>query len=395
MTGPAPSTAAMDILRRAHKSAEAGEYAAARQLLQALAELGNAEAQFRLGRLHSFGQGGPADPPEAARLYRLAAEAGHAQAQYSLAVLYAQGRGVEQDYAQAMRWYKEAGEAAAQAGTADALFMVGIMYANAEGVPADLSQARHWWERAAVHGHGLAMAHLGQMLRDGDLGPPDPAAASEWYVRAWQHQEPAKGAGGIDSMTPDLERLAEAGDARAEYALGVFDKIQRGDHAAGAARLQRAAALGHPGAQELLGFCYRDGEGVSKDDARAAELFTLAAEAGERGSQYLLGAYYAAGRGGLPRDLDLAIRWMRRAAEQGERKALHPLAQLLAARNRDRRDVNEAFQRLMQVAGFASDEEEFSLAAPDGSWSIWMTQRGTVSELKGVTVDELEGLPED
>lgn len=48
---------------------------------------------------------------------------------------------------------------------------------------------------------------------------------------------------------------------------------------------QRAARQGHPVAQYNLGLLYRDGSGVAKDEARAAEYFTLAAAQGNVAAQ--------------------------------------------------------------------------------------------------------------
>ena len=63
-----------------------------------LAEQGDAEAQYRLGRLYTKGLGVPQDYTQAADLYRKAAEQGNAAAQRNLGWLYTKGLGVPQDY---------------------------------------------------------------------------------------------------------------------------------------------------------------------------------------------------------------------------------------------------------------------------------------------------------
>ena len=50
------------------------------------------------------------DYAEAATSFRALAEKGDADAQYNLGVMYGKGQGVPQDYAEAMRWYYKAAE---------------------------------------------------------------------------------------------------------------------------------------------------------------------------------------------------------------------------------------------------------------------------------------------
>lgn len=82
----------------------------------------------------------------------------------------------------------------------------------------------------------------------------------------------------------ELEELADAGDADAEWQMGVR--------------------------------CH-DGEGVPQDDARAVQWFRLAAEHGNVAAQGALGAYYWRGRG-VPSDLSKAYLWSAIAMAQGD-----------------------------------------------------------------------------
>lgn len=67
----------------AHDSAD---YATARKELLPLAEQGNAQAQYRLGKMANLGQGLPPDKKEAARWFHLAAQQGLAAAQARWAI---------------------------------------------------------------------------------------------------------------------------------------------------------------------------------------------------------------------------------------------------------------------------------------------------------------------
>jgi TPR repeat protein len=374
----------MTQLDRAVAAYRAKDYATARKLSALLAEQGDSHARYLLGLMHSAGQGGRSDPAEAFRHYRTAAEAGHVVAQYCLAALYAQGRGVRQDYAAALRWYREA----AEGGDADAFFKVGVMYANGQGMPVDFAEARRWWARAAEQRHGEAMLFIGHLLRHGDGCAPDPAAAAEWYLKAWQVDNP-QAQGCALALVPELERLADGGAAAAQNILAVVHKFLTGNEAETLRRLNQAAAQGHAEALRLLAYCYEHGEGVKQDAARAAELYRRAAEQGDKFAQFNLAVFYADGRGGLPADVDEAIHWYRKAADQGVTEALQPLAELLARRNRDRDDANEAIQRLHMAAAAGAEDAEYRLVSGDGQWSVVMTNRGEVVTLKGITLDEL------
>ena len=59
---------------------------------------------YERGRAHLEGQGVPADPAHAVRLFRMAAREGHAGAQLELGLAYAVGRGARLDPVRAHQW---------------------------------------------------------------------------------------------------------------------------------------------------------------------------------------------------------------------------------------------------------------------------------------------------
>ena len=68
------------------------------------AEQGHSEAQFNLGLMHANGWGVPMSDEEAVTWYLLAAKQGYVEAQTNLAKSYQKGRGVEQNFAEAYTW---------------------------------------------------------------------------------------------------------------------------------------------------------------------------------------------------------------------------------------------------------------------------------------------------
>ena len=132
----------------------------------------------------------------------------------------------------------------------------------------------------------------------------------------------------------DLRARAEAGEAQAQYNLGLkYGAYEDGPQdAAEAVRWYRlAAAQGHPQAQFALGVMYANGEGVSKDGAEAVRWYRRAAEQGRADAQVNLGFMYGAGLG-VPQDDAEAVRWFRLAAAQGRADAQRSLGRCCAVR---------------------------------------------------------------
>jgi TPR repeat protein len=73
---------------------------------------------------------------------------------------------------------------------------------------------------------------------------------------------------------------------------------------------------------------YKYGKGVPKDYAEAVKWFRKAAEQGHAKAQYFLGTMYETGSKGVPQDYAEALRWYRKAAEQGHADAPYNVAAL-------------------------------------------------------------------
>ena len=110
-----------------------GNYSAALRLFRPLADQGNAEAQYTLGRMYYNGDGVTQDDGEAAKWWRKAADQGNARAQFGLGLMYDLGLGMPQDYVVAMTWYRKA----ADQGYISAQSSLGDMYYAGRGVQPD------------------------------------------------------------------------------------------------------------------------------------------------------------------------------------------------------------------------------------------------------------------
>jgi hypothetical protein len=81
--------------------------------------------------------------------------------------------------------------------------------------------------------------------------------------------------------------------------------------------LRKLADAGDADAQWRMGVRYHTGAGVPQDDRQAVQWFLRAAEQGHISAQATLGAYYSAGRG-VPQDFSRAYFWSRLALAQGD-----------------------------------------------------------------------------
>jgi TPR repeat protein len=135
-------------LSEAAAAIERGEYAVAHVELTPLAESGNAEAQYVLGRLYAAGQGCSKDESKAVALFRKAAAQGDPSAQNSLAMFLLQGRGVKKNAAEAASWFRRA----ADQGLTVAEYNLALLYADGRGVAKNPQEAFAWQQRAANQG---------------------------------------------------------------------------------------------------------------------------------------------------------------------------------------------------------------------------------------------------
>jgi hypothetical protein len=95
------------------------------------------------------------------------------------------------------------------------------------------------------------------------------------------------------------------------------------DYAQAVQWYHKAVEVGHPAAQNSLGFCYGKGHGVPQDYAQAAQWYLKAAEQGAEDEEYarcFLFLFYDKGQG-VPRDGAQVVQLYRKVAEQGKESA--------------------------------------------------------------------------
>jgi TPR repeat protein len=143
--------------------------------------------------------------------------------------------------------------------------------------------------------------------------------------------------GDYATALPLIRPLAEKGDARAQFNLGVSYEHGLGVDAnpAEAAKWYRLAAdQNYSLAQHNLGALYEQGRGVPQDQIEALKWLRLAADRNNAFAQHRIGEFYEAGRG-VPQDIVRAHMWFNLSAAQGHEPAAKNRSRLTAAMSRE------------------------------------------------------------
>jgi uncharacterized protein len=178
-----------------------------------LAEKGDADAQYELGRTYATGDGVTMDYGETLKWFRKAARQGHKEAKRQLlktveglskladhgvdglvklaaqgdswvetllGYRYLEGIGVIKDHGQALKWFRKAAEQSEPL----AQYNLGTMYWRGMGVPRDDKEALKWYEKAAEQGEASAQYNLATMYWLGVGVARDEKEAVKWYRKA-------------------------------------------------------------------------------------------------------------------------------------------------------------------------------------------------------------------
>jgi localization factor PodJL len=169
---------------------------------------------------------------------------------------------------------------------------------------------------------------------------PAPAAEPRAAVAlAPQPLSPTAPQAGDVAAPPEI---AQAPSPAAEYAAAVR-AVESGE-AGGLSRLKQVAESGYAPAQFYLAKLYETGvSGVVKNMAEARRWTERAAEGGDRSAMHNLALYEFRGEGG-PQDLAAAARWFRKAAEAGVVDSQYNLALLYETGSGVEKDLGEAYK---------------------------------------------------
>lgn len=185
-SSPMASGSRFDEARRAFENQN---FVDATRDFTALAEAGDAKAQYYLGRIYALdwsathmvsgkSVGQASDRKKSVYWFTKSAEQGELPAQLELAKLYENNlAGGDNPREESAKWY----EKAAEQGDAGAQYKIGLFFYNGTGVEKDFSQAAKWYRLAAAQGHGEGLEGLGILYRDGEGVPANPTTAYKLF----------------------------------------------------------------------------------------------------------------------------------------------------------------------------------------------------------------------
>lgn len=171
----------------------------------------------------------------------------------------------------------------------------------------DYAEARPELTALAEAGDARAQQALGEIFERGWGVDPDLSKSGEWYRRA-----------------------ADQGNAEAQFALGSL--IARGalpaiEKASAFAWFRKAAEQDLLPAQRYLANEYHEGKEVPRDDSEALRWYERCASLENSECQRRLGRMYAEGDG-VARDDRAAVRWLQRSVNAGDLEAMLALARM-------------------------------------------------------------------
>ena len=271
-----------------------------------------------------------AELKEAIGWTRKAAAAGLPAGQNLLGFLLERGVGMGVDLKAAVANYR----LSAEQHYAEGAYALGDCYEHGKGVARDYKEAARWYKLAAEKEMALAQYHYGILLRDGAGVETDLPAAVEWMRRAAK-AEPNNRVIADDLATTErtMAKLPQL-EAASEYQLAVSmsrdaEKGQPELWKDAVLHLQRAADGGHIGARSALVVFYRQGRGVTRDEARADSMMAELVKSHDPQVLFSLAESFRSGEHFEQKDVPTVLALYRRAAQQGHVTAQNALGYLL------------------------------------------------------------------
>jgi len=178
-------------------------------------------------------------------------------------------------------------------------------------------------------------------------------SASTTIVPAPAPARPATKATSSATITPAPSARPAPSKPVTSKPLGEVSSAER--------NLRSAAVAGDAAAQYEVGLRYANGENVPQDLKQAAYWYGQAATQGLAIAQYRLAALYEKGRG-VDQDNVMARRWYEQAASKGNIKAMHNLAVIYAEGRGTKQDFKTAARWFGEAADHGLGDSQYNLA---------------------------------
>lgn len=138
---------------RARRAYEVGRFTEALQILEKLAEGGDAKAQYEIALMYLQGIGTRVDPARGGYWMLAAANNGNVSAMVEIGGRFESGANVERNYLLSFTWYRRA----AALEDPIAAYRLAGLYERGAGVQRDLSRAWAWYRLSRKFGNPIAI----------------------------------------------------------------------------------------------------------------------------------------------------------------------------------------------------------------------------------------------
>lgn len=263
------------------------DYKKAFKYYKQAADKGNAWSQNKVGFMYNNGYGCAEDEGKAFEYFMKAAEQDFAEGQYWVGMCYKNGWGVNQDYTQACAWFADSADSNYVCGWRE----TGLCAYNGLGCEKDDEFAKQCWLYAEEQDDAESMDYLGEM----ELDRENYDRAFELFRRSYElgYRRAAtdlslcyeNGFGTPKDYRMAVRVLEENVDEYPEYyvQLGkIFFPLGTPyqNYARAVQYFQKAVDNELVEGYFMLGLCYSNGWGVTKDKERAKQLLQVAMDNG-------------------------------------------------------------------------------------------------------------------
>lgn len=250
--------------------------------VKAVADTGNAQAQFELGERFHFGRGVPKDSTEAVSWWQKAAVQKFPQAEVRLGVAYGEGDGVPKNEQEGIKLF----QAAADSGLPLAQVALGSSYFFGDAVPKNYQETFRWFKAAANQGWPPAQYYVALCYRDGKGTQASSDEAVVWLQRAagngLANAQDALGEyyyqKGLTEIASQLGISVSDNNRPTQAQLNTPLTKEQHDNPnffRGVEWIRKAANQGYPKAQGHLALACAYGFGTDKDSVEACKWLTL------------------------------------------------------------------------------------------------------------------------
>ena len=303
------------------------------------------------------------------------AKLGDADAMWWMGIRYRDGEWVERDLEKAFDWFQKS----AKAEDANGMCLLGDCYRDGEGTGHNIEEAIHWYEKSAALENSYAMWRLGMLYDAGNGVPENPVLGAEWYRKSAE----AGNVQGMYYLALDYEygtgveqndaeakkwyrKAADEGYAPAQRRIGDY-YADEGKYKDAMRWYEKAAAQGDAESMNRIGVLYANGKGVTQNVKKAFQCYQASAEDGCGWGMFNLAQCYEYGDGVQQNDR-IAKKWYEKAANESLAEAECRMGEYCCdagdyakARYWYRRAAEQGNGRAMWMQGILRSSEKYGL----------------------------------